>query len=254
MPALASSEFPPIGIFAGLYRQDRGEIGVAGELRHATPGDRRGNHHHSPGTAVACPVDRGEHRAPAGEIERSMEVPRRDERTGRCAQRGSANASGPRALDSVGFAVRGGKPIPWLATLSGAAKSSARGSAQTNATRASRARTTRSGQRDAARRARLPRWRPSSVRCSPPCDRSLPTWRCRSPPHTCGRRSPRPLVAGGDRFFRPPQRGKCSACQSASRSGCIFPSTTNTPRAPSRTQARSGSRSRNVLTVAARAP
>ena len=59
---------------------------------------------------------------------------------------------------------------------------------------------------------------------------------------------------GGDRFFRPPQRGKCSACQSASRSGLIFPSTTNTPGAPSRTQARSGSRSRNVLTVAARAP
>ena len=48
--------------------------------------------------------------------------------------------------------------------------------------------------------------------------------------------------------------GKCSACQSASRSGLILPSMTNTPGAPSATQALTGSRSASVRTVhAARA-
>ena len=48
--------------------------------------------------------------------------------------------------------------------------------------------------------------------------------------------------------------GKCSACQSASRSGSILPSITNTPGAPSLTQALTGSRSASVRTVVARAP
>ena len=53
---------------------------------------------------------------------------------------------------------------------------------------------------------------------------------------------------------RTPQDGKCSACQSASRSGLILPSITNTPGAPSATQALTGSRSASVRTVAPRAP
>jgi hypothetical protein len=48
--------------------------------------------------------------------------------------------------------------------------------------------------------------------------------------------------------------GKCSACQSASRSGLILPSITKTPGVLSTTQAFSGSRSESVRTVTARAP
>ena len=48
--------------------------------------------------------------------------------------------------------------------------------------------------------------------------------------------------------------GKCSACQSASRSGLILPSMTNTPGAPSATQALTGSRSVTLRTVTPRAP
>jgi hypothetical protein len=87
IPGLASGarweeEYPPIGNFAGLDRQDQGEIDVAGEprrLRHA----RRLPRASSPfPRGTACPVDRGEHRTPAGDfrstpgqMERSREVP-----------------------------------------------------------------------------------------------------------------------------------------------------------------------------------
>jgi NitT/TauT family transport system permease protein len=54
--------------------------------------------------------------------------------------------------------------------------------------------------------------------------------------------------------YLPARVGKCSACQSASRFGLILPSTTNTPGAPSATQALSGSRSASVRAVIPRAP
>jgi hypothetical protein len=60
--------------------------------------------------------------------------------------------------------------------------------------------------------------------------------------------------ARSDHFAPATHEGKCSACQSASRAGLILPSITNTPGAPSATQAFSGSRSESVRTVAARVP
>src|SRR4029077_6960905 len=73
-------------------------------------------------------------------------------------------------------------------------------------------------------------------------------------------RTPRPALPAGARrraqylIKECDQLGKCSACQSASRFGLILPSITNTPGAPSATQALSEARSASVRTVAPRAP